>query len=265
MYEGCVEFHCIHVKLISSSEPLLGCGRLPDWLRGKRCIYVIDNARDNLCVWRCLVISKKIWEKQSRPEVCTTRDALLLAREFYNQPTLPLRDVRPTKLIDFERIASKFQVNIRLYEPINQSTWKLVFGQNQFRVSHFNVDIGLCEGHCCFIKDINVLANHWECAGCHQRFSYHQDYNRHVTEKQCTGGQPKLLCPGGKFKPIMNSSEKVFYGGNTQFSFQGCKWIERQSELLGRHIHHTMCGHGGERCITYTTFMGKKVEIIVDG
>ena len=36
----------------------------------------------------------------------------------------------------------------------------------------------------------------------------------------------------------MSSSEKVFYGGNTQFSQAACQWIERQAELLGKHIHH---------------------------
>ena len=265
-YEGRVEFKHIHIKLISSNEPLLGCGSLPDWLHWKRCIYALDNEKDNLCVWRCLVISKRIRENRPRPEERTTRDALQLAREFYNQPNLPVRKVRPTKLIDFERIAAKFQVNIRLYEPKNQSTWKLVFGQNQFRESRSNLDIGLCEGHCFFIKDINLLANHWECTGCQQRFSYHQHYHRHITEERCTGGQPKLLCPGEKFKRIMNSSEKVFYGGgSTQFSFKGCKWIEKQSENIGKHIHHALCGHGGERCVIYTTPKGREVEIMVDG
>ena len=58
----------------------------------------------------------------------------------------------------------------------------------------------------------------------------------------------------------MNNSEKVFYGGNTQFSWKGCKWIEKQSELIGRHIHHALCGHGGERCVIID-----KKEILVDG
>ena len=264
-YEGRVEFKRIHIKLISSNEPLLGCGPLSDWLREKRCIYALDNEKDNLCVWRCLVISKRIRENRPRPEEYTTRDALQLAREFYDKPTLAIKCVRPTKLIDFERIAAKFQVNIRLYEPMDQSTWKLVFGQNQFRESRSNLDIGLFKGHCFFIKNINLLANHWECAGCHQRFTRHDSYNRHATEELCTGGQPKLLCPGEKFKRIMNSSEKVFYGGNTQFSFKGCKWIEKQSENIGKHIHHALCGHGGERCVTYTNSEGKEVEIMVDG
>ena len=44
----------------------------------------------------------------------------------------------------------------------------------------------------------------------------------------------------------MNSSEKVFYGGHTKFSYAACRWIEKQSELTGKHIHHALCGHGGE-------------------
>ena len=44
----------------------------------------------------------------------------------------------------------------------------------------------------------------------------------------------------------MNSSEKVFYGGRKNFSYAACQWIEKQSKLIGKHIHHALCGHGGE-------------------
>ena len=71
-------------------------------------------------------------------------------------------------------------------------------------------------------------------------------------------GQPKLVCPGEKFKIIMNASEKVFHGGNTQFSWKACRWIKRQAELTGQHIHHTLCGHRGERCMVIN-----KNEILV--
>ena len=87
-------------------------------------------------------------------------------------------------------------------------------------------------------------------------------WSQHLQEardqRRCTSGQPKLVCNGGKFKHIMNSSEKVFYGGNTQFSLKACKWIECHSELNGRHIHHALCGHGGERCVVIN-----KQEILV--
>ena len=82
--------------------------------------------------------------------------------------------------------------------------------------------------------------------GCQQRFSHHDNYDRHMTKKQCTNGQPKLMCNGSKFKCIMSSSEKVFYGGNVQSSWKACRWIKCQSELSGQHIHHMLCDHGGE-------------------
>ena len=105
------------------------------------------------------------------------------------------------------------------------------------------------EGHCFFIKDIELLTKLWECVGCQQRFNKHDNYNRHVTGGGCDGGKTKLICPGRKFERTMNSSEKVFYGGHTKFSYAACQWIEKQSELTGKHIHHALCGHGGEFCV----------------
>ena len=58
MKEKAVFLH-VQVKYISTNEPLLGCGSLPDWLRKKRCIYAVDGKEertDNLCVWRCLAV-----------------------------------------------------------------------------------------------------------------------------------------------------------------------------------------------------------------
>ena len=116
------------------------------------------------------------------------------------------------------------------------------------------------KGHCFFIKDIELLTKLWECAGCQQRFNKHDNYNRHVTGGTCSGGETKLICPGRKFERIMNSSEKVFYGGNTKFSYAACQWIEKQSELIGKHIHHSLCGHGGEFCVEVEKVEGGSTE-----
>ena len=78
--------------------------------------------------------------------------------------------------MDFENINSKFQVNIRLYESVNNLSWKLVFGQVQHKRSLPNIDIGLYKGHCFRIKDLDILATHWECAGCQQRFPHYDNY-----------------------------------------------------------------------------------------
>ncbi|XP_057290938.1 uncharacterized protein LOC130613641 [Hydractinia symbiolongicarpus] len=58
-----------------------------------------------------------------------------------------------------------------------------------------------------------------------------------------------------------SKSEKVFYGEG--FSYDACKWLEHMSRETGRHIHHALCGDGGERVIRY----GKKENqvYLVDG
>ena len=267
VYEGRVRFTSVSTKIILSNEPLLGCGPLPKWLADKKCVYAIDKIDDNLCFWRCLVIHQRIMKGKKRPEEDTNRDALKLARDFYRKPNLKREYVKPTRLVDFENIAKQFKVNIRLFEPVennDKTVWKLVFGKNQFKKNLPCVDIGLFvyedhdakqaekdnrdsrQGHCFFIKDIELLTKLWECSECNQRFNDHRNYNRHLTSGTCDGGKTKLLCPGEKFEKIMNSSEKVFYGGNTNFSYAACQWIEKQSELIGKHIHHALCGHGGE-------------------
>ena len=278
VYEGRVLFTSVSTKIILSKEPLLGCGPLPKWLADKKCIYAIDKIDDNLCLWRCLAIHQRIVKGKKRPEEDTNRDALKLARDFYRIPNLKREDVKPTRLVDFENIAKQFKVNIRLFELAKESetaeesktakesktVWRLVFGKNQFRKNLPCVDIGLFvyedhdreqsekdkrdsrQGHCFFIKDIELLTKTWECSGCGQRFNRHDNYNRHLTGGTCDGGKTKLICPGEKFERIMNSSEKIFYGGRKNFSYAACQWIEKQSELIGKHIHHALCGHGGE-------------------
>ena len=306
VYEGRVRFTSVSTKIILSNEPLLGCGPLPKWLADKKCVYAIDKIDDNLCLWRCLVIHQRIMKGKKRPEEDTNREALKLARDFYRIPNLKREDVKPTRLVDFENIAKQFKVNIRLFEPAKESetakeskteeesktakesktAWRLVFGKNQFKKNLPCVDIGLFvyedhdededeednrysrQGHCFFIKDIELLAKTWECVGCRQRFNRHDNYNRHVTGGTCGGGKTKLICPGEKFERIMNSTEKVFYGGNKKFSYAACQWIEKQSELIGRHIHHALCGHGGEYYVHL--YAGKEKnsharEIPVDG
>ena len=158
--EGRVKFRHVQVRLIFSKEPLLGCGHLPDWLRKKQCNYAVDNENDNLCIWRCLVIANWITSNQARLAKRATKDSLNLAHEFYSNPKLRVTEVKPTELVDFENIASRFQVNIKLYEPVHQSAWRLVFREAPDSSIANNVDIGLYEGHCFYIKDLNIPASH---------------------------------------------------------------------------------------------------------
>ena len=116
-YEGKVVFKHVQIRLVASNEPLMGCGPLPDWLRKKRCIYALDKFDDNLCVWRCLAIYKRhVRGETNQVSKRNCKAALSLACEYYGDKNLKKKDVRPTKLVDFEGIARHHNVNIMLHE-----------------------------------------------------------------------------------------------------------------------------------------------------
>ena len=250
-FEGKLIFDHVQIKIIATREPLLGCGPLPDWLRRKRCIYALDGTEesiDNLCMWRCLAVHYRGDRKQR--EKRTTREALKLAREYYGDLNLKRGDVRATKLVDMEGIAQKFNVNIRIFEPKTNSEkapWRLVYGHTQYRKGRKgDINLGMLKGHCFFIKKMDVLTQSWECEVCRQLFTREYHLRRHKAQ-ECEGVKTTIICQGKKVKRMPSKSEKVFYDEN--FSYAACQWIEAMAEQTGRHIHHALCGHGGERVI----------------
>ena len=185
------------------------------------------------------------------------------------------RDVRPTKLVDFEGIAKHHNVNTILYEPKKdkgkdaRSIWQLVYGKIQHKNDLPTINMGLLGGHCFYNKKMDVLCGRWKCKGCMQVFTRNEGLIRHFKEERCTGRKTKIICPGGKFKYILNSSEKVFYGRDIKFSYTACQWIEVQAKETGKHIHHKMCGRSGERMVKAWVLNDKgekkPVSFLLDG
>ena len=138
------------------------------------------------------------------------------------------------------------------YEPKKDSgkdsgsVWRFVYGKIQYKSDLPTVNMGLLGGH---IKKMDVLCKQWKCKRCKQMFRRNEDLIRYLKEGRSTGGKTKIICSGGKFRHILTSSEKVLYGGDTKFSYTACQWIEAEAVKIGKHIHHKMCGHGGERMV----------------
>ena len=68
--------------------------------------------------------------------------------------------------MDFEGIAKKFNVNIRVYEPkVNseKTPWRMVYGQKQYKEKLDTINLGMFGGHCFYIKKMDVLTQKWEC------------------------------------------------------------------------------------------------------
>ena len=262
VYQGKVLFIEVNVKLIHTNETLMGCGPLPDWLRKKKSIHALDTYDNKMCFWNTLAVFNNYSKEKNRPAERIKQLSLELAQEFYKKPNLKEEDIKGTDLVELEDISNFFKINIRMFEPKeDQETWVLVYGKGKIKKQLPTLDAGLHKDHCFFIKDLPLLTNSWECNGCEQRFNRHDNYNRHLNDNTCTGGKTQVICMGKKCVPEMSWSEKIFYGGNTQFSYVGCMWIEKQSELIDKHIHHALCGHGGERCVRHD----EKELFLVDG
>ena len=84
------------------------------------------------------VLKNRVQERNCKP-------ALNITREYYGDNKLKKRDVRPTKLVDFESIARHHNVNIMLYKPKKnaRSIWLLVYGKIQYKSDLPTINMGL--------------------------------------------------------------------------------------------------------------------------
>ena len=107
----------------------------------------------------------------------------------------------------------------------------------------------------CFVRDGNVKVV--------SRYLGEMRTWQDILEERCTGGKTKIICSGGKFRHILNLPEKVFYDGDTKFSYTAGQWIEAQDIETGKCIHHKMCGHGGEPMVKVWVLndKGKKTPV----
>ena len=103
--------------------------------------------------------------------------------------------------------------------------------------------IGVHEEHAFLIKDVEKLAKIYECKDCHQRFKRSCHMQRH--SQTCNKGQTRIFFPKVNVTETKIKKENVFYPKHSA-SKESLLWLEREAKERKIHIHHTMCGHGGE-------------------
>ena len=243
-----VKFSNIEVKVVLDNQPMLGTGPLPDWLRnlarGGHQMVSLDTFGDNLCVWRCIAVYRG-----ARTDRCTQL-ARQLARGFkadiFSRTGLGELD----KVEQYLNKGKQLQewLGIRVYEPERQENdeihWHL--RKNPSDKLKNIMTIGIHEGHAFLIKDITKLARTYVCKDCQSRFTKACNLQRHA--KTCSQGRAIIDCPNEKVKSPPTAYERTFYDAG-QPSQLAISWLEKTGKLLGIHIHHAMCGHGGERWI----------------
>ena len=230
-------FNSVETKAILDRQPLLGTASLPEWLRQKRGMYALDTYQDNLCLFRCLAV-----HKGAVSDRCTKR-ARELATEFYGSME-ELKDVPNTSLDQLKRVEEHFKVGIRVYEPTQNGHWLLT--RQPAKLGTAPMTIGIYDQHAFLIKDISKLASVYTCGHCQQRFA--QAFNLHRHANACTKGDTIIVCPGEQVLSPQSAYEKAFYPKRC-VSDVSIRWLEAESRQRGVHIHHHLCGHGGERWI----------------
>jgi len=118
-----VKFANITVKAVRDNQPMLGTGRLPEWLRNLARaragpIVALDTFADNLCLERCIAV-----HQGARPDR-STRVARELAQSYFQIKTAPT-NVPKTLLDELDKMEKQLNQGkplsgwlcIRVYEP----------------------------------------------------------------------------------------------------------------------------------------------------
>ena len=242
-----IKFSNIEVKAVIDNRPMLGTGPLPDWLRnlarGGHQMVSLDTYGDDLCLWRCVAVYKG-----ARPDRCT-QAARQLARGFFKTDIIPRTSLNELdKVEQYLNGGKQLQnwIGIRAYTPVRQENgdinWHLV--RNPCDKLKNIITIGIYEGHAFLIKDIKKLAKTYVCNDCGGHFTQAGSLQRHT--KTCRKGETEIICPEEKLAPPLSKYEMAFYDKGP-ISKMAIEWLEKTTKQLKIHIHHAMCGHGGER------------------
>ena len=242
----------VDVKVVLDRQPLLGTGPLPDWLRNlahSSYMLSLDTYQDNLCLWRCIAVHQGL-----RPDRSTTA-ARELAKGFFNLKAAP-QDCRKTSLDELDEVEKhlnkkqifKDWLGIRVYEPERLKDGEVVWHLRRTPPAKLTniLTIGIYEGHAFFIKNISKIAEVYVCIHCRARFTQACNFKRHT--ERCVQGKTVIECPAEKVELPQTVFEKAFYLKHSS-SPESLRWLEQEAALRKIHIHHAVCGHGGERCV----------------
>ena len=193
-----IKFSNIEVKAVLDNQPMLGTGRLPDWLKNlthSHKMVSLDNFGDNLCVWCCIAVYKG-----ARPDRCTQL-ARQLARGFFKLDIVPRTCLRELDKVDGHLNKGKQLrewIGIRVYEPKRQENGEIYWHLKKNPSDKLKniMTIGIHEGHAFLIKDITKLAKTYVCSDCQGRFTKACHLQRHT--KTCSRGRTIIDCPNEK-------------------------------------------------------------------
>lgn len=155
-------FFNLDVKVVLG-QPLVRMGQLPDWLCNLAhglTMMVLDTFNNNLCLWRCIVVSRRARTGRS------TAAARVLAQSYHGALTndFPGTSLNELDNVEWHLIVGKpvdKQLGIRVYELERGEGGDIVWHlcQNPLNQAQNVLAIGVFEGHAFLIKYIEKLCS----------------------------------------------------------------------------------------------------------
>ena len=184
-----------------------------------------------------------------------TQKAQALAQSFFSTHNIPDNNIT---LKHFHLLERHFKQGIATFTVFNNSDFVLSYTPSRYdKIGFPNMTVGLHASHAFLITDINKVTNNYTCGKCSARFTRADNLIRH--EKTCTHGKTIVACPGKQIKAPDSAYESAFYPP-TNFGYNAIRWIEHEARQRGIHIHHQLCGHGGERLVAGAYVDGYHLE-----
>ena len=152
------------MKIIEDLQaPLhIGAGRLPDWLRHKRCLLALDRYADELYIFRCIAV------QQGVHRVPKTRKTRELAASFLDKHRVRGRIYKS----HFPLIENHFQQGVAGYEIDAEGAFALKYLFSRFdKIRVPQMDIGIYEEHALLITKLDKVTKYYACAECQARFT----------------------------------------------------------------------------------------------
>ena len=151
---------------------LIVCRPLLDWFRKKHCIYDIVKLDENLCVWRCLTIYKRLTRGETNQVSKRNCDAAKnLACKYYGDKKLKKRVVSPKKSVDVEGI---------------------VYGKIQQKKDLPTLNMGLLGIYCFYMKKMDIVCKRCDSKGCRQIIMGNEDLTKCLKDERSQEEKQKL-------------------------------------------------------------------------
>ena len=126
-------------------------------------------------------------------QTAVQKEAIELSKQFWVGPNdQQVQVLRAVELTELKKVEEKFKLGIRVYEPSEDSTWRLIRQPAHYETVGIKpMTIGWYDGHAFLIKDIKKVTNIYACAHCNQQFTQATHLQRHAD--RCISGKTEVI------------------------------------------------------------------------